>query len=167
VLGINLWGPIYGTTVFLPHLLSRPEAHLVNVSSYAGLMGMPQMVPYSTSKFGIRGFTEALQMEFHKTSLGITAVYPGATKTGLMSNSPTMPESMKDAFTKNLMASKSASTPEQVAAAIVVAIKKRRRRVLGGTDTKGVDAATRLLAGLYPTVMAPALKKMLNDVFNV
>jgi short-subunit dehydrogenase len=167
VLNINLWGPIHGSTIFLPQLLSRPEAHLVNVSSYAGLMGMPEMVPYSTSKFGVRGFTEALQMEFHKTSLGVTVVYPGATKTSLMTNSPTMPAAMKDAFTKNLMASKTASTPEQVADAIVRAITKNIKRVLVGKDTKGVDATTRVLAGRYPMVMAPALKKMLNDIFNV
>jgi NAD(P)-dependent dehydrogenase (short-subunit alcohol dehydrogenase family) len=166
VLDINLWGPINGVTVFLPHLLSRPEAHLVNVSSYAGLMGIPEMVPYSASKFAVRGLTEALQMEFHKTSLGVTVVYPGATKTSLMSNSPTMPEATKDAFTKNLMSSKSASSPEDVADAIVTAIKKNHRRVLVGKDTKGVGFATRLLAGSYPTVMAPALKKMLRDIFD-
>ena len=167
VLNINLWGTIHGVTVFLPLLTARPEAHLVNVSSYAGLMGMPAMLPYSTSKFAVRGLTEALQMEFHGGPLGVTAVYPGATKTGLMSNSPTMPAAVRDAFTKNLMSSKSASTPEQVADAIVKAIRRRTRRVLVGTDTRGVDATTRALAGLYPTVMAPALKKMLNDIWSV
>jgi short-subunit dehydrogenase len=153
--------------VFLPLLRERPEAHLVNVSSYAGLMGMPAMLPYSTSKFAVRGLTEALQMEFHGTQLGVTAVYPGATKTGLMSNSPTMPAALKDAFTRNLMASRSASSPEQVADKIVQAIRKRKRRVLVGRDTLGVDATTRALAGRYPTVMAPALKKMLADIWNV
>ena len=77
-----------------------------------------------------------------------------------------MPEFMRDAFTKNLMASKSASTPEQVAEAIVRAIRKRTRRVLVGKDTKGVDGTTRALGGSYPVVMAPALKKMLGDIFN-
>lgn len=63
VLDVNRWGAIHGCNLFLPHLVTRPAANLVNVASYASILGLPSMAPYSTSKFAVRGLTEALQME--------------------------------------------------------------------------------------------------------
>ncbi len=61
VLGINLWGVIYGTKAFLPHLLRQSQANLVNISSIFGLTASAKAAAYSTSKFAVRGFTEALR----------------------------------------------------------------------------------------------------------
>jgi NAD(P)-dependent dehydrogenase (short-subunit alcohol dehydrogenase family) len=54
MININLWGVIYGTQAFLPHLLKRPEASLVNVSSLNGIMGYSGVSHYATAKFGVR-----------------------------------------------------------------------------------------------------------------
>ncbi|HTK60987.1 MAG TPA: SDR family oxidoreductase [Pseudonocardia sp.] len=166
VLDVNLWGVIHGTKTFLPHLLSRPSANLVNTCSFAGLMGMTEMSPYNVSKFGVRGLTEALQMEFNKSSLTVTLVCPGGTRTPLMTNSPTVAEANKKALTDNLMKSKSAKPPEYVAACIVAGIKKDKHRVLAGPDTVVIDKIVRLLPGSYPRIMAPQLKKLLDKTLN-
>jgi NAD(P)-dependent dehydrogenase (short-subunit alcohol dehydrogenase family) len=166
VLDVNLWGVIHGTNVFLPSLLERPEANLVNTCSFAGLMGMTQMSPYSVSKFGVRGLTEALQMEFDRSPLTVTLVCPGGTRTPLMTNSPIIDESRQQMLTSNLMKSKSARSPEYVAEAIVAGIKRNRGRVLVGTDTKAIDKVVRLLPGSYPRLMAPQLQKLLDKTLN-
>src|SRR6476469_7426535 len=59
VLGVNLWGVIHGTKAFLPHLVESGDGHVVNVSSLNGYMAQDRMSHYCTSKFAVRGFTEA------------------------------------------------------------------------------------------------------------
>ena len=84
---INLWGVIYGTKAFLPHIKNRPEASIVNISSVFGLAGIPGQSPYCISKFGIRGFTEALQAEYiDRKNLHIMLVHPGGVKTNIAKN---------------------------------------------------------------------------------
>lgn len=60
LLGINLWGVIYGTKAFLPHLKQRNEAYIVNLSSVFGLVGIGEQGAYCVSKFAVKGFTQAL-----------------------------------------------------------------------------------------------------------
>jgi NAD(P)-dependent dehydrogenase (short-subunit alcohol dehydrogenase family) len=160
VLGVNLWGAIHGSTLFLPHLLQRPAANLVNISSFAGLLGMMSMSPYSASKFGVRGFTEALQMEFASSALTVSLVCPGGTKTSLMENSPVIAQSQRGALQRNLSSSKQSKSAEYVAEAIMKGIKRDRTRIMVGTDTRLIDKVTRYLPAAYPRLMHKQIAKM-------
>jgi len=71
-LGINLWGPIYGTKAFLPMMLKQREGCIVNISSVFGLVGFRLQSAYNISKFGVRGLTECLWSELEGT--GVRAV---------------------------------------------------------------------------------------------
>ena len=88
VLGVNLWGMIYGTLAFMPELRKQKESSVVNISSIWGLLGSPYQSAYSTSKFGIRGFTEALAAEelCNNTGVAVTSVHPGGVKTNIVRN---------------------------------------------------------------------------------
>lgn len=77
LLSINLHAPIQFTRELLPTLLSRPRAHVVNVSSMCGYFGAGRLAAYCTSKFAIAGFSEALRCEYGRQGLGVTAVCPG------------------------------------------------------------------------------------------
>ena len=57
ITGINYWGVIYGCKFFLPYLLKADEAHIVNMSSMAGLTGMKGQSSYSPTKFAVRGLS--------------------------------------------------------------------------------------------------------------
>ncbi|HEY1968633.1 MAG TPA: SDR family oxidoreductase [Pseudonocardia sp.] len=160
VLEVNLWGVIHGSTMFLPHLVSRPAANLVNVCSFAGLMGMTAMSPYNISKFGVRGLTEALQMEFATGPLRVSLVCPGGTRTALMENSPVIAEDKRGALHRNLNNSTASKSPEYVADAIVHGILTDRTRILVGSDTKMIDKLTRFLPAAYPKIMHKRLAKM-------
>jgi short-subunit dehydrogenase len=77
LLAVNLHAPMHFTRLLLPTLLSQPEAHVLNVSSFMGLVGTRKLAAYSASKFGLMGFSEALRAEYARTNLGITAICPG------------------------------------------------------------------------------------------
>src|SRR4051794_26549034 len=79
---INLHAVIRMTKAFLPQLMSRPGAHVVNISSLFGLIAPPTQVAYVTSKYGVRGFSEALRHELAGT-VGVTVVHPGGIRTNI------------------------------------------------------------------------------------
>ncbi len=83
LLGVNLYAPLHLTRAFLPSLLQRPEAHILNVCSIAGLVAGPKLAAYHASKFALVGFSEALRAEFGGRGLGITAICPGLVRTNL------------------------------------------------------------------------------------
>ena len=84
ITGINYWGVVHGCRYFLPHLRRADEAHIVNISSSAGLTGMKDQVSYSATKFAVRGLSESLYVELAGTRVGITCVHPGAVATNIL-----------------------------------------------------------------------------------
>lgn len=83
-MNVNFNGVVNGTLAFLPQLIKQSDAALVNISSIYGLLGIPNNSDYCASKFAIRGFTEALMVEFHKTPVEIYGVYPGGAATNIV-----------------------------------------------------------------------------------
>jgi short-subunit dehydrogenase len=82
---VNLLGTIYMTQAILPIMKKQNSGIIVNVSSTTGLHGKPQESVYAASKFGVRGFTEALQEELkeQESALGVLGFYPGGMNTKL------------------------------------------------------------------------------------
>jgi len=83
LLAVNLLAPIELTRRLLPSMLERPDAHILNVCSIAGLVAAPRLAAYHTTKFGLVGFTESLRAEYGPRGLGITALCPGFVRTGI------------------------------------------------------------------------------------
>ena len=83
LLAVNLLAPIQLTRELLPGLLDRPEAHVLNVSSIAGLVASGRLAAYHVSKYGLIGFSESLRAEYGPRGLGVTALCPGLVKTDL------------------------------------------------------------------------------------
>jgi short-subunit dehydrogenase len=84
LLQINLLVPIQVTRELLPTLLQRPQAHILNVCSIAGLVAGRKLAAYDVSKFGLVGFSEALRAEYANRGLGVTALCPGLVRTSLL-----------------------------------------------------------------------------------
>jgi NAD(P)-dependent dehydrogenase (short-subunit alcohol dehydrogenase family) len=79
VIGVNLWGVIYGTKVFVPIMLSQnAEGHIVNTSSMAGLIAEPQLIIYSVTKAGVIKLSEGLyfQLQQRKSPIGVSVLCP-------------------------------------------------------------------------------------------
>ena len=81
VLQTNLLAPMLLTQALLPHLLAQPRAQVVCVGSALGRIGLPGYSVYSASKFGLRGFAEALRRELAGTAVRVQYLGPRSTVT--------------------------------------------------------------------------------------
>jgi NADP-dependent 3-hydroxy acid dehydrogenase YdfG len=86
MMNTNLRGLFLCTRAVLPGMRARNEAtgfggHIVNIASVAGLIGNPRIAAYNASKFGVRGFSEALMKEVRDQGIKVTCVYPGSIAT--------------------------------------------------------------------------------------
>jgi short-subunit dehydrogenase len=81
LLAVNLRAPVQLVCELLPTLLSRPQAHILNIASMSGFVGFPHAAGYSATKFGLLGFGESLRAEYSHTNLGVTTVCPGVVRT--------------------------------------------------------------------------------------
>jgi len=162
---INLWGVVHGSIMFLPELKKRPEANLVNVASYAGILGSARVAGYCTSKFAARGFTESLRMEFAGTPLAVSLVLPGVTRTALMANSPLVDPQDKAALQARFDKAPGVG-PERVARSIVSGIARNRPRILVGSDTRAIDLVVRALPGGYTRLMYRPMGVVFRRIFG-
>jgi len=76
IIDINVKGVINGVYASLPLLKATKDARIVNVASTAGFVGSPQLAVYSASKFAVRGFTEALDVELSPLGIKVTSLAP-------------------------------------------------------------------------------------------
>ncbi len=85
VLSINLGGVIHGCHFFCPKMVTaRRAGHVVNVASILGLFATHDSLGYSTSKFGVVGFSEALRAELHPHGVGVSTICPGMIDTSIV-----------------------------------------------------------------------------------
>jgi butyryl-CoA dehydrogenase len=159
-LNVNVWGVIHCTCAFLPQLLQQPEGSIVNVSSMGGLVGWMSQVPYTTTKFAVRGFSEALRMELLDSNVRVTTAYPGHIDTRVTENSPTLTDEEKRRLRAQLAKTKPGS-PVVVARKILGAIRSGQSRVLIRPETYVIDSIARALPGSAVRLLHPLVKKML------
>lgn len=87
VIQVNLYGTIHMVKAFLPRLLTRPEAHIANISSMGGFLPVPGQAMYGATKAAVKLMTEALYAEILETNVGVSVVMPGAVATNITTNS--------------------------------------------------------------------------------
>jgi short-subunit dehydrogenase len=117
---VNLSGLVAVTHAFLPDLLARPAAHVVNVASASAVVALPMATTYAATKWAVLGFTESLREELRlldRRHVGVTAVCPSYISTGLFDGAKPV------GLTRWL-------TPEEVAEATVRAVERDREFVM-------------------------------------
>jgi len=80
-LNTNLLAPMLLTQALLPHLRCQPRAQIICVGSALGRLGLPGFSAYSASKFGLRGFAEALRRELGDSRVRVQYLGPRSTRT--------------------------------------------------------------------------------------
>ncbi|WP_394822446.1 SDR family NAD(P)-dependent oxidoreductase [Pendulispora albinea] len=86
IVGINLWGVVYGCHYFVPRMKEQGSGHIINIASAAGLLSAPEMGPYNVTKAGVVALSETLYPELAPFGIGVTAVCPMFFKTGIVAN---------------------------------------------------------------------------------
>jgi short-subunit dehydrogenase len=147
IVGINVFGVIHGCHYFLPLLKQADEAHIVNVSSMAAFVGIPQNAAYSLTKGAVRSFTEALRAELVGTQIGVSLLFPGAVGTNIMDRARGTQAARLAEFGRSWFAAYLRRPPEAAARQIVRAIEHNRARVLLGPDARMLDVTARILPG--------------------
>jgi len=134
---VNLLGPIHVLEEFVPPMIAAGRGgHVVNVSSAAGIIGMPWHAAYSATKFGLRGVSEVLRFDLAGHRIGVSLVCPGGVDTGLTDTVQIAGvDHASPAFIKARKRFQShAVTPEQAATAILRGVRRRRYWVYTSRD---------------------------------
>jgi len=131
-LSVNLGGVVNGTKLVVPIIRAQGEGgHVVNTSSMAGVVPLPGLAAYSTAKYAVRGFSESLRMQLAPKGIGVSCLFPGATRTALVPLPEDDPERIKEEgapqFLKDLWdAMRGAIDPLDTGRAVVDAIRANR-----------------------------------------
>jgi short-subunit dehydrogenase len=143
IISVNLRGVIHGCHFFLPHLAKVERAHIVNLSSLFGIIGMPGQSAYCATKYAVRGLSESLWEELRATSVGLTVVHPAAVATGIMTRTtgddPELMQRMIRWFEDKGI------PPERAASRIIRAIESGTPRLRMTIDTVFADVVKRLM----------------------
>ncbi len=152
LIDLNLNAPIQLTRLLLPILKARPSAAIINIGSALGSIGYPGYAAYSASKFGLRGFSEALRRELSDSAVRVMHFAPRATKT-------TLNEAKVVAM--NTALGTAMDTPEAVAQAL-------RRRIQRNQWQASVfgwpERFYALLNALNPSITDGAIEKQLAQI---
>jgi 3-oxoacyl-[acyl-carrier protein] reductase len=84
VINLNIYGVFHVTKAFLPQMIERKSGKIVNISSGAGVSGMPRCVHYGASKAAIIAFTKGLAKEVISAGINVNSVAPGVGDTNFL-----------------------------------------------------------------------------------
>ncbi len=153
---INYWGVIYTTMFLYEHLKNRPEAAIVNLSSSQGILSLPNLVPYCTTKFAVRGFTDTLRME-HKIygidNVSVHTVHPGRVATNITLNADYHGKNTKT-FHDDLQRGTKADKAAEI---ILNGIRNKTERIFI-SDGRSHDVLARLLPAASHKVVSLMMK---------
>ena len=124
-IAVNLLGVIQVTHAVLPDMLKRRSGHIINMSSVAGWIAPPTYTIYSASKYGVRGYTDALRREVQPFGIDVSGIYPGPAKTEFGEHTGNHP--LKKSALRRYFRSMSS---EEVAERVIELAKRPRRAVI-------------------------------------
>lgn len=153
---IDLMGPIHVMSAFVPAMIDAGHGgHIVNVSSAAGLFGLPLHAPYSAAKFGLRGVSEVLRFDLERHDIGVTLVCPGAVRTPLVGSVTIVGVDRERPDVRKMIAEfeEHAVTPESAAEAMIRGVEKGKYLVYTSNDIRAGHYLQRYAPWAYEKVM--------------
>jgi len=161
VMNVNFYGTLYMIKAFLPLLLKRPEAYIVNVSSMGGFLPVPGQSVYGASKAAVKLLTEGLYAEMAGTDVHVSVVFPGATDTNISKNSGVAIPNQSDNKSKKQQSFPTLSA-KKAAEIIVSGIEQNKPQIFTGKDSKMMNLLYRLNPVFATNLIAKQMKSLLS-----
>jgi NADP-dependent 3-hydroxy acid dehydrogenase YdfG len=155
IIGVNLWGVVYGMQAFLPGMVARNSGHVINTSSVDGIVTVPNATSYNAAKHAVTALSETLyrELEAAQSDVGVSVLCPGAIATNILQSVRHWParlgpppEAKKDTEYPDL---DEVMAPAEVADITFAAIAKRRFWIL-----------------THPQQYAPAMRARIEGAIN-
>jgi short-subunit dehydrogenase len=153
MLDVNLLAPILLSKTLQPWLSKARIGKIINIGSTFGAIGFPGFSGYCASKFGLRGFSQALSRELSDTSISVQYLAPRAIATGINSNQVDQ---------LNMELKTKVDTPEQLVPQIIAAIEKDKSEKFFGWPEKLFTK----INGLFPSVVSGSIQKEHKTIKN-
>jgi len=141
---VNLLAPIRLCSLLLPQMIARGSGHIVNISSLAGWVGSPGLTTYCAAKFGLRGFSEALDLDIAEQGIRISTVYPSFSRT------PILDSEQFGYAEKRVVPEDMLSDPADIVAAIVRGVLRNRKHIFPDSTARMVHYLQRFAPALMP-----------------
>ncbi|MEE2691698.1 MAG: SDR family NAD(P)-dependent oxidoreductase [Pseudomonadota bacterium] len=164
VMNVNYWGVVRMSKAFLPQLIET-KGGLINISSVFGLIAVPGQSHYCSSKFAVRGFSEAIAAELEEEGVRVTSVHPGGVATNIARNAvvDALPPGAGSAADVAANFDKIAITSAEAAAEVILkGAAKGKRRIIVGPDARLISFLQRLFPASYPKLLKVLRKDSLN-----
>ena len=143
IFNVNYFGTVQMVKEFLPLLMKRPEAQILNISSMGSYVPVPGQTIYGASKAAIKLFTEGLRMELLGSNVGVGLVFPGAVSTNISINSKAVTAKEAEAMAEKAGSFKMTSSPD-AAAKIIEGFEKNSYHGFAGNDAQMMDRIARI-----------------------
>jgi len=163
VIDVNLWGTINTIKAFLPELVQRPEASLVNVSSMGAYAPVPGQSVYGATKAAVAQLSRSLHSELMGTGVAVTGVFPGAIGTNIAANSGVMTAAEMEAMAaKAGEKARRTTSPQEAGRQIVEAIERGSYEIFIGQDARFMSRLSRLSPKRAAALIASQMKDLLG-----
>jgi NAD(P)-dependent dehydrogenase (short-subunit alcohol dehydrogenase family) len=145
IVGINLWGVIYGCHFFYPRMIEQGGGgHIVNTASIGGLTPFPSLAAYCCAKYGVVGLSETLRAEAALHDIGVSVICPGAVATDIVKKGKMVswskrstPEEWEKRMDEVLTRRK--YSPSRVGEAVAIAVERNKGVVLLSPEAYLID----------------------------
>lgn len=146
VLAANLLGVINGTREFLPYLIASGEGHVVNISGLDDMTSRPEWTAFCASKYGVRGFTEALAYELAAAGHAVrtSMVHPEGFAVERSAVCSRVPENAFIRRFGGLHAERRTPSTQDAARTILDGVAAGRSRILVGCEARASDFLMRV-----------------------
>lgn len=169
---VNFFGVVRVCSAVLPGMIEKKQGLVINISSLAGLFGLPYQGLYSASKFAIEGYSQSLRMELQNTGVKVTVINPGDFKTDFTASREKLPftyanEQLRKEFEAAVAAMEkdenNGANPDKLAAKICSIVGKSNpshNYLVGAIGQTIVPTLKRILPGSL-------FVKLMNDHYGI
>lgn len=164
VIDVNLYGTLNTIKSFLPELMARPEAAIVNVSSMGAYAPVPGQSLYGATKAAVAQLSRGLHSELMGTRIAVTGVFPGAIGTNIAQNSGIMTAAEMEAMAAKAGdgAARKTTAPAEAGRQIIEAVEKGSYEIFIGSDARIMSRLSRLSPKRAASLIYSQMKDLLT-----